>query len=526
MKREVLPEVDQARELRRGEADQHLEALGEHVVADGHADEEQRPGDDGEDRVQRFSWACRPGTMKPQICVEPVGAGDHDRGDAAQLQLQQQRAADAVDGRRRSGLALAERSRRLVVGVVDELEAAGRRRTARRSSAMTRTSTEPQQPGPQLPQVVRERHPPVGADRLCGLRAEQPDDSGDGHDGSGAGVTGAVSARCRARGSASRLRLGVSRRSAASARRCASSWRCASVFSDSLTSSSSSSSRPLVSALKMRSARPLPRASSGSFLAPKQEHDDQDDQDDLGRAETDGERRDRLSCLPLRLSSALTIVRVRVRRRGTGGWPVPGDTISGVVEQRLGGHQANTVRQVGRVDQLGRRRPSRSISRVSQAGSPTRIRTVSPPPRACGCPRPGSTPRPSGRVGSEPQGHQQVVRRGLEDPVGQVPRLEDKRSGGAMDDPTQCDAYDSFTEGVGKVASWNESLRRRFIRYFSRYARRPDVRLYRSMIWQGFRVSQEKSNNTSWPSWKVLLRGRKTPLNKARRPSGMTKGAF
>ena len=38
---------------------------------------------------------------------------------------------------------------------------------------------------------------------------------------------------------------------------------------DLVGSSSSSSLRPLVSALKMRSARPEPRASSGSFLAPK-----------------------------------------------------------------------------------------------------------------------------------------------------------------------------------------------------------------------------------------------------------------
>ena len=39
--------------------------------------------------------------------------------------------------------------------------------------------------------------------------------------------------------------------------------------------------RPLVSALKMRSARPLPRASSGS-LAPEEQHDDRQDDDPLG----------------------------------------------------------------------------------------------------------------------------------------------------------------------------------------------------------------------------------------------------
>ena len=76
------------------------------------------------------------------------------------------------------------------------------------------------------------------------------------------------------------LRLGqcLGLASASAARFRASIWRCSGV----LASSSSSSIRPLVSALKMRRARPLPRASSGSFLRAEEEHDDADDDQQLG----------------------------------------------------------------------------------------------------------------------------------------------------------------------------------------------------------------------------------------------------
>ena len=52
-----------------------------------------------------------------------------------------------------------------------------------------------------------------------------------------------------------------------------------------VASSSSSFIRPLVSALKMRSARPVPRATSGSFSAAEEQQDDKHDDDDLGRAD-------------------------------------------------------------------------------------------------------------------------------------------------------------------------------------------------------------------------------------------------
>ena len=61
---------------RRGEPDQHLEALGQHVVADRHAGEEQRAGDRGEQPGPAPLVAgAGPGTMKRPDLVEPVGAG-------------------------------------------------------------------------------------------------------------------------------------------------------------------------------------------------------------------------------------------------------------------------------------------------------------------------------------------------------------------------------------------------------------------------------------------------------------------
>ena len=145
--------------------------------------------------------------------------------------------------------------------------------------------------------------------------------------------------------------LGSARRSAAAR----ASWS---------SSSSSSSIRPLVSALKMRSARPLPRASSGSFLAPKSSTMMPHDDDQLGRAEAGQERNDEQvghggSCYAVDLS---------------GSWQIAPDRLGRVVverQRRRGG--ARDLRRAARPA----RPPSadgarRSASRTSHRGSPTR----------------------------------------------------------------------------------------------------------------------------------------------------------
>ena len=228
-----------------------------------------------------FSCACSPGTMKRPDLVEPVGAGDHDGRHAAQLELEQQRAGGALDVRRRLDL-LAERVAGVVVGREHQLEQLRRRRTATTTEDDDQEERRPDQPGPQLAEVVGEGHPPVRADRVCRSSPEQVEQTAIVTDVAACAVVRRSCRRGARRGDA--LALGPAGLDLRGPRAPAArpSW--------SALSSSSPSMRPLVSALKMRSARPLPRASSGSLAgAEEQDQDGQDDQQ-LGRAEACDER--------------------------------------------------------------------------------------------------------------------------------------------------------------------------------------------------------------------------------------------
>ena len=129
--------------------------------------------------------------------------------------------------------------------------AAGRRRAGDDDRDDQRRH-DPRRPSPQLPQVVGERHPAVGTDPTRGLARNSPMTpamnisvvEGGGPALSASPAQRTVGGRS---GTVDGLRRRLHRRlecRAASARPWASRRRCASVFWDSLTSSSSSSRRP------------------------------------------------------------------------------------------------------------------------------------------------------------------------------------------------------------------------------------------------------------------------------------------
>ena len=99
MKREEVAELDQVVDVGRGEADEDRDALGQHVVADGDAGEEERAGDGREDPRPLPLAGVQAGHDEGPDLVEPERAGRDHRDHAAQLELQQQRPGDAVDAR-------------------------------------------------------------------------------------------------------------------------------------------------------------------------------------------------------------------------------------------------------------------------------------------------------------------------------------------------------------------------------------------------------------------------------------------
>ena len=212
-------------------------------------------------RVHRRSLRCRPGYDEAPDLVEPQRA--RWRRCAAtphSFSCSSSGVPDAGDHGLGLG-ALPEHLAGLVVRVEDQLEeqVVEEQRDDRAEDEVER---DPHDAGAELPEVVAEGHPPALADRVTGPAAEQLDDTADGHccwvpssDGAGRlGVFHVGPCRRAAPRARPQRRHGCARRSRAARGSC--------------VLSSSSSSRPLVSALKIRRARPLPRASSGSFVAP------------------------------------------------------------------------------------------------------------------------------------------------------------------------------------------------------------------------------------------------------------------
>ena len=257
---------------------------------------------------------------------------------------------------------------------------------------------------------------PSSPDRALWLAAEEAEDSGEAMTrcrGAGA-ASGSVCARGRGRGGGSRrCWAGRPRRGAARRLALLLGLLCPCVVVVVI--------RPLVSALKMRSARPLPRASSGSFLAPK-------------------------SSTMTRMMMMILVGPRPAMRRNAHGCPLAlvvgrapsyarrltADVATGSIGLRRSAASAPRrpsapSSQVVRLDD-GRTAPSRSISRTSHAGRPP---GAAPRARRLGArsaTRPGSTPPPSAPA-VQPQGGRQVVGRGLEDPVGEVARRARRRAG-------------------------------------------------------------------------------------------------
>ena len=266
MKREVVAEVDEVGHVGRGEPDQHREALGQHVVAERDPDDEQRAGDGGEQPGPLALVGVQPGHDERPDLVEPVRGGQH-RSRRAPHSLSWSISGPPTPlmvgwscGVPASSCAAACRygSRRQVEELVVEEQRDDDRddQHQRRRAAAGRAAPAGGRPAPSG------RPSPTG---FCGLPRNSPktpvtDTSAQRACAGASSRSAPVSPRGCSSGAAVGALGGLGSLLRVDARLAA---------PGSSSSSSSSSSRPLVSALKMRRARPLPRASSGSFLAPK-----------------------------------------------------------------------------------------------------------------------------------------------------------------------------------------------------------------------------------------------------------------
>ena len=188
---EVLAELDQVGQVARRQADQDLEPLGQDVVAQGHATDEQRTGHGREDLAPLPLAAVQAGQEEAPDLVEPVGAACDEGGHTAQLELEHQGAGGALD----VGLGVdlvAECLLGVVVGRQDEVEQDVVEEECD-EEGHDHDQRRPDQPCPKLTEVVGERHPAVGAHGVLRPADEELKNSGDAHERSiGRSAGGAV----------------------------------------------------------------------------------------------------------------------------------------------------------------------------------------------------------------------------------------------------------------------------------------------------------------------------------------------